>query len=123
MEDALEKMAERLGSEDFRWTVTAINIQREVGGNLAEILDIVAATMRDRAELRRHIDSLTAEGRLSGSILLMLPFLELAALLVVNPTYLGIMLTSPFGWFLIVAGVVLMIAGAFWLRAAMRVEV
>ncbi|MHB1341431.1 MAG: VWA domain-containing protein [Coriobacteriia bacterium] len=123
VEDALEKMVERLGSEDFRWTVTAINIQREVGGNLAEILDIVAATMRDRAELRRHIASLTAEGRLSGSILLALPFLELAALLVVNPAYLAIMLTNPFGWFLIVAGVVLMIVGAIWLRAAMRVEV
>lgn len=123
VEAALEKMADRLGSEDFRWTVTAINIQREVGGNLAEILDIVAATMRDRSELRRHIASLTAEGRLSGTILLALPFLELAALLVVNPTYLSVLLTSPFGWFLIIAGIVLMIVGAVWLRIVMRVEV
>lgn len=123
VEDALEKMATRLGSDDFRWTVTAINIQREVGGNLAEILDIVAATMRDRAELRRHIESLTAEGRLSGSILILLPFIELAALLVVNPSYLAIMFTSPFGWTLAFAGAGLMIVGALWLRKVMRVEV
>jgi tight adherence protein B len=62
VEEALEKMANRLDSDDFRWTVTAIAIQREVGGNLAEVLDLVASTMRERAELRRHIHALTSEG-------------------------------------------------------------
>ena len=65
LEQALGRMADRLDSEDFRWTVSAINIQREVGGNLAEVLDIVATTIRQRAELRRHVSALTAEGRYS----------------------------------------------------------
>lgn len=123
VEEALQNMADRLQSEDFKWTVTAINIQREVGGNLAEVLDIVASTMRDRAELRRHIRGLTAEGRISGAILMALPFVELAALTLVNPTYLGTMLEHPFGWFLAIIGVLLLIVGGIWLRRAMAVEV
>lgn len=123
VEEALENMAARLGSEDFKWTVTAINIQREVGGNLAEVLDIVAATMRDRAELKRHIKALTAEGRLSGTILILLPIVELCLLLLVNPRYMSGMFTHPFGWFLAIGGVVLLIAGGIWLRREMMVEV
>jgi tight adherence protein B len=65
-EDALEALAERVGSADFMWAVLAVNIQREVGGNLAEILDNVADTLRERATLRRQIKVLTAEGRLSA---------------------------------------------------------
>ncbi|MDO9556355.1 MAG: VWA domain-containing protein [Coriobacteriia bacterium] len=123
VEEALEGMAERLQSDDFRWTVAAINIQREVGGNLAEVLDIVAATMRDRAELKRHIHALTAEGRLSGMILILLPIVELGLLLLVNPTYMAGMFTHPFGWFLAFSGIALLIVGAVWLRRAMAVEV
>ncbi|MBN2405307.1 MAG: VWA domain-containing protein [Coriobacteriia bacterium] len=123
VEEALEGMADRLQSDDFRWTVTAINIQREVGGNLAEVLDIVASTMRARAELKRHIRALTAEGRLSGIILISLPIVELGLLLLVNPRYMSGMLSHPFGWFLAVGGVVLLIFGGVWLRRAMMVEV
>lgn len=123
VEEALRKMADRLGSEDFNWTVSAITIQRDVGGNLAEVLDIVANTMRERAELRRHIHSLTAEGRLSGIILMSLPFVELVALLVVNPEYMSNLLTTPMGVMMSVAGVVLLLIGFFWLRRALSVEV
>jgi tight adherence protein B len=123
VEEALEGMAERLQSDDFRWTVTAINIQREVGGNLAEVLDIVASTMRDRAELRRHIKALTAEGRLSGAILILLPIVELCLLLLVNPRYMSGMLSHPFGWLLAIIGLLLLVFGAFWLRRSMMVEV
>ena len=123
VEEALEGMAERLDSDDFRWTVAAIAIQREVGGNLAEVLDIVSATMRDRAELRRHIRSLTAEGRLSGTILILLPIVELGVLMLVNPSYMGAMFSHPFGWFLAIMGVALLLVGAVWLRRAMAVEV
>jgi len=123
VEEALEGMANRLGSEDFKWTVAAINIQREVGGNLAEVLDIVAATMRDRAELKRHIRALTSEGRLSGTILIVLPIVELCLLLLVNPKYMTGMFSHPFGWFLALGGVMLLIVGAIWLRRAMMVEV
>jgi len=123
VERALEHMAIRLGSDDFTWSVSAIAIQREVGGNLAEVLDIVASTMRERAELKRHISSLTAEGRLSGAILLGLPFVELIAVLLVNPTYLSTMFTATFGWVLMITGVLLLIVGALWLRRVIKVEI
>ncbi len=123
VEEALENMAERLKSEDFRWTVTAISIQREVGGNLAEVLDIVANTMRERAEVRRHIRSLTAEGRLSGIVLMVLPFFELIVLSLANPGYMGTLFVHPFGWLLAIMGVVLLIIGGIWLRRAIAVEV
>jgi len=123
VEEALEKMASRLGSDDFRWTVTAINIQREVGGNLAEVLDIVASTMRARSELRRHINALTAEGKLSGMILVGLPFVVLLALVFVNPRYLQVMVANPLGWVIGGVGFLLLGVGIFWLRAAMKVEI
>ena len=123
VEDALEKMAERLDSDDFRWTVTAIAIQREMGGNLAEVLDVVAGTMRERAELRRHIHALTSEGRLSAVILFALPFIMLAVLLLVNPGYIAPMFTSVFGLILLVGGAVLLVVGGLWLRRAADVEV
>jgi tight adherence protein B len=73
-EDALEALADRVGSPDFRWAVLAVNIQREVGGNLAEILDNVSDTLRERAMMRRQIRVLTAEGRLSAWVLGFMPF-------------------------------------------------
>src|SRR6266516_7910919 len=72
-EDALEALAQRVGSDDFRWAVLAVNIQREVGGNLAEVLDTVAETLRDRDNVRRQIDTLSTEGKLSLYILMGLP--------------------------------------------------
>ncbi|PKQ21035.1 MAG: hypothetical protein CVT66_02085 [Actinobacteria bacterium HGW-Actinobacteria-6] len=123
IERALDHMAARIGSEDFTWTVSAIAIQREVGGNLAEVLDIVASTMRERAELKRHISSLTAEGRLSGGILLFLPFVELTAILIVNPSYMSGMLTVGFGWVLAIGGAVLLTVGAVWLNRVTKVEI
>ena len=73
LEDSLEGVAERMQSRDFEWVVMAIRIQREVGGNLAELLLTVAATLREREYLRRHVHALSAEGRLSCYILGGLP--------------------------------------------------
>ena len=73
IEDALDGIADRMTSDDFRWTVMAIRIQREVGGNLAELMLSVAATLRERDYLRRQVKSLSAEGRFSAYILLALP--------------------------------------------------
>ena len=123
VEDALSKMAERLDSDDFRWTVTAIAIQREVGGNLAEVLDLVAGTMRERAELRRHIRALTSEGRLSAIILFVLPFAMMGLLLLANPTYMALMFTTAAGLVLLAIGAVLLIVGGVWLRRASEVEI
>ncbi|MBN1193701.1 MAG: VWA domain-containing protein [Coriobacteriia bacterium] len=123
VEDALQAMADRLGSDDFAWAVSAIAIQREVGGNLAEVLDVVATTIRDRAALRRHVSALTAEGRISAIILLSLPFVEAAFLWVVNPTYMLPLFTEPLGWMIVGVGLLMLAVGSIWLVRAMKVEV
>ncbi|MRS12806.1 MAG: VWA domain-containing protein [Actinobacteria bacterium] len=123
VEDALRSMAERVGSEDFGWAVSAIAIQREVGGNLAEVLDVVATTIRERAALRRHVSALTAEGRMSAIILLALPFVEGIVLTFVNPTYMLPLFTEPMGWMILGLGLTLLMVGSIWLVRAMRVEV
>ncbi len=123
LEDALVKMADRVGSEDFKWAVTAIAIQREVGGNLAEVLDIVADTVRERSALRREIASLTAEGRLSAGVLLGLPFAEAAVLSLINPGYMGRLISEPLGLAGMVAAALLLVVGGLWLRRIVKIEV
>src|SRR4249920_4163273 len=93
-EDALGALAERVGSADFKWAVLAVNIQREVGGNLAEILDNVADTLRERAQMRRQVKVLTAEGRLSAWVLALLPIGIATYLFIANPSYIGTLVTE-----------------------------
>ncbi len=123
MEDALDTAARRMDSVDFAWVVMAIRIQREVGGNLAEVLTNVAATMRERERLRRQVSVLSAEGRLSAIILGALPLLFVTYLVLVRPEYISVLITSPIGIVMIVVGVVLLIGGSFWLRKVVTVEV
>lgn len=123
LEEALQRMAQRVESEDFRWAVTAISIQREVGGNLAEVLDLVAETIRERTGLRGQIASLTGEGRLSAGILIALPFLEAAVLWMLNPGYFSQLLSSPVGIMAAAGATVLVIVGSVWLRRIVTIEV
>ncbi len=123
VEEALETVARRTQSEDFSWVVTAIGIQRDVGGNLAEVLDVVAATIRDRGALKRQIAGLTAEGRLSAWILLVLPFAIILVLSVLNPVYLSGLFTTVPGLVMLVIGLVLLVVGAVWLRNIVTIEV
>ena len=122
VEDALERIGERLNNDDFSWVVMAIRIQREVGGNLAELLTTVADTLRERERLRRQVDVLSAEGRLSGIILGCLPLGFAAYLLVTRPEYLAPMLT-PFGLVLVATAVVLLAVGGVWVARVVKVEV
>jgi len=123
VEEALETVARRTRSEDFSWAVTAIGIQRDVGGNLAEVLDLVAATIRDRGALKRQIAGLTAEGRLSAWILLLLPFVLIGLLIVVNPAYIAALFATSAGIIMLVIGGVLLLTGALWLRSIVTIEV
>ena len=123
VEDALEAVGQRMDSVDFAWVVMAIRIQREVGGNLAEVLATVAGTMRERERLRRQVQVLSAEGRLSAFILGALPVVFGLYLLLVRPEYIGLLLSSPLGVIMLVVGFVLMVVGAFWLRKVITVEV
>lgn len=123
LEEALQAMAARLQSSDFDAAVTAIVIQREVGGNLAEVLDIVSKTVRERAALNRQVSALTAEGRLSALILMALPVFEAVVLSIVSPGYLVPLATTLPGIAMSVSAVFLMFIGAWWLRLITKIEV
>jgi len=113
---ALNDTAERMKNEDFVWISQAIQINREVGGNLAEVLDQVNETIRERAEIKGHIKALAAEGKFSAYILIAMPFGIVAMLLAVSPNYMNAMFTHPLGWVMIGASFVLMTIGGLWMR-------
>jgi tight adherence protein B len=123
VEDALETIADRMRSKDWAWVVMAIRIQREVGGNLAELLITVAATLRERARLRRQVQTLSAEGRLSAVILGALPVVFTLYLLAARPGYILTLTKEPLGWLLIVFGVIAMVVGGLWMKKIVDVEV
>jgi tight adherence protein B len=123
IEDSLDTIADRMDSEDFRWIVMAIRIQREIGGNLSELLLKVAATMREREYLRRQVKTLSAEGKMSAWILGGMPPAIFVYMLVVNPSYVQPMLVTPMGWAMLAAAVVLTVVGAFWMSRVVKVDV
>jgi tight adherence protein B len=123
VEQALDGIAGRMSSQDFSWVVMAIRIQRDVGGNLAELLTTVGDTIRERQRLRRQVKVLSAEGRLSAWILGLLPVVFTVYLLIVKPDYLRPMWSQPLGVVLFIAAGVLLAVGAFWISRAVRVEV
>jgi tight adherence protein B len=112
-----------MASKDFSWVVMAIRIQRQVGGNLAEVLATTAATLRERERLRRQVQVLSAEGRLSAYILFGLPVFFSLYLIAVRPAYLKPLVTDPIGWVLLGGMAILLTVGAFWLRKVVKVEV
>jgi Flp pilus assembly protein TadB len=121
--EGLAEAADRIGSPDLDWTVTAVTVQQRTGGKLAEILRVVARTMRDRSEVQRELKALTAEGRLSAYILGGLPFALAGFLLLANPAYLAPLVTDPLGVMLLVGSGALMLCGFAWMRRVVRVEV
>jgi tight adherence protein B len=124
VETALELAADRIDNEDFRWVVLAINIQREVGGNLAELLDVVSEVLREREMLRRQVKVLSAEGRLSAIVLIALPIFLTVYLIVVRPEYIGVLVTSGFfGWAMVIGATFLMLVGVLWIRKLIQIEV
>lgn len=123
LEDALEGVTERFDSKDFGWVVMAIRIQRQVGGNLAELLTTVAATMREREYLRRQVRTLSAEGRLSMYVLGGLPPLFVLYLLLTQGDYVRPLFTEPLGWLMLAAAGVLLGVGMLWMSKIVKVEV
>ena len=121
--DALDETAHRMQSEDFSWVTQAIAINREVGGNLAEVLDAVGNTIRERGQIRRQVSALAAEGKMSAYVLMALPVGILAFLLVTNPSYLAAFVTSGvLGYGMIGAAIVMMVVGTFWLRKTVSIK-
>ena len=123
LEDALDGVAERMQSTDFKWVVMAIRIQREVGGNLAELLNTVANTLREREFLRRHVRALSAEGRLSAWILGGLPPVFLVYLTLTKPDYVNPMYTRPIGLAMLGGMALLLTVGIVWMSKVAKVEV
>jgi tight adherence protein B len=119
--DALRALAVRMQSEDFEWVVGAIEINREVGGDLATIMDNVAETIRERQRLHRQMRALTAEGRISGYVLTALPVLLALALIVLNPEYIGRLGSGP-GLVMVGVGVVMLTVGWLWIQRLCRIE-
>ena len=123
VEDALMRVADRMDSTDMRWTVTALAIQREVGGNLSNILDSAAQTVKGRAELRREVRTLSAEGRLSGWVLAALPVGLFLYMLVANRDYISFFWTRTAGYILLGVIFVVFILGFMWMRRIVKIEV
>jgi tight adherence protein B len=121
--DALDAIAERMHSSDFAWVSQAVDIHREVGGNLAEVLDQVGATLRDRNQMRRQVQALSADGRLSAVVLIALPPAVTGLLAVINPQFLTPMFSTPIGWVLLAISAVLFIAGGLWIRRLVTMAV
>jgi tight adherence protein B len=116
LQSSLNDTAERMRNEDFVWIAQAIQINREVGGNLAEVLDQVNETIRERSEIKGHIKALAAEGKFSAYILMAMPIGIVTMLMLVNPGYMNVMFTHPLGWGMIAASVILMTIGGLWMR-------
>jgi tight adherence protein B len=120
--DALDEVAERTASDDFRWVAQAIAIHREVGGNLAEVLDTVGHTIRERNAIRRQVTALAAEGKLSAVVLMALPFGIVAFLAMSNPGYLAGFTEGLAGYAMIAVAAVLLVVGALWLKKTVTIR-
>jgi len=120
--DALERVAQRTGSDDLVWAVMGIRIQREVGGNLAEVLQTTVDTMRERSRLRRHVRALSAEGRLSAWVLIALPLGLGLFMFVFRRSYMTPLMTDPTGITMLVGGSLLFVLGIVWLLRVIKVE-
>ncbi len=123
IEDSLEDSANRMHSVDLMWAVMAIRIQREVGGNLAELLDTVASTMTERERLKHEMLALTAEGRLSAWILGIFPPGFALVLFGIQPDYMKVLFQNSVGIMAVIVAAVMAGIGFFWLRRMMRIEV
>lgn len=123
LDDSMSQVAKRMESEDFSWVAQAIGIHREVGGDLAEVLDRVAGTIRERNQIRRQVKTLSAEGKLSAYILMALPVLIAATLSLISPDYISQFLTSGFfGYAMIVVALLMFAIGGFWMSRIVKIQ-
>jgi tight adherence protein B len=123
MEEALASLAKRTGSEEFDMLVTAVLVQRQSGGNLAEILETIAHTVRERMRIRREVQTLTAQERWSSYVVGALPIVAFAFLTFMNPGYLDLLFGTSMGRLLLGAAIVLEIVGFFIIRKIIDIEI
>lgn len=119
----MDAAAVRMDSDDFAWAVMAVKIQREVGGNLSELLTTVGNTMTARERMRRDIASLTAEGKMSAILLGGLPPILGAVMWVMNPDYIGVLFNDTLGNILLGTSLVAVIIGFAWMKKMIDIEI
>ena len=119
---AFEDVADRMDSEDFRWISQAIQINREVGGDLAEVLEQVAGTIRERTEIKGQIRSLSAEGKMSAYVLMALPIGVAVILAFINPGYLNVFVEKPLGLAMLFGGLLMFVVGGFWMSRTVKIK-
>lgn len=124
LEQALANMLRRINSDDLDLVVTAINVQREVGGNLAEILDVISFTIRERVRIKGEINTLTAQGRYSGYVISFLPIVLGLILFVINKPYVSLLFTQGFcGWAMVICGLLMIGSGFLAIQRIVNIEV
>lgn len=123
LEESLKAMTERVPNLDLRFFATAVILQRQTGGDLAEILDKIGSLIRDRFRIWGQVQALTGEGRLSGIVLLALPVLLFFVVLYLNPEYVMVLFTDPMGKKMLMGGIIMQILGALVIRKIVNIEV
>ena len=123
MEEALANMVRRIKSDDLDLMVTAIGVQQQVGGNLAEILDTIAFTIRERVRIKGEIRTLTAQGRYSGYLVAFLPIAIMVTLNFINPEFMQPLFTELIGQILLVVGAIMMLIGFFAIQKITDIKV
>jgi len=123
LREVLDQMAERVPLLDVKFFVTAVSIQRETGGNLAEILDNLAHVVRERFKILRQVRVHTAHGRFTGYVLMALPAALAVALSFINPDHMKLLFNERMGQIMIVGAIVMQTVGYFWIRWVIKIEV
>ncbi len=121
--EAMENFCERVASRDLRFFAVAVLIQRETGGNLAEIIDQISRLIRERMQFRGQVKTLTAEARISGVVLTLLPAFMFVAIYFTNPEYISLLWSDSLGYLLIIAGIVFQVAGTIVIKKMVNVEI
>lgn len=123
LSEALSNMAKRVESEDLGLLITALLIQKKSGGNLTEILEKIANTIRERFRLKREVKTFTAHGRFSGYILVLLPIIMAVGIVMINPEYLKILLVERVGKYLLGAAVIMQLVGIWIIRRIVNIRI
>ncbi len=121
--DALINLTERMPLVDVKFFVTAVMLQRETGGNLAEILDNLSYVIRERFKIQRQVRVYTAQGRLTMGLLMGMPPIIVTVMMVLNPSFIKPLFSDPIGHTLLVAGITLQTVGYFVIRKIIRIQV
>jgi tight adherence protein B len=123
LESALEKMGERVGSYDLDVVITAMLIQRSVGSNLSEVLEKVAYTIRERARIKGEINTLTAQKRLSGWVIGLMPAAFIVLMLAISYDYMSVLFSDPAGRVLLLTAIILDAIGIMFIRRIVAVDI